>query len=124
MRQDIFVTNHNDFYHSDAFGGVVYEFPPKERVLVPVDAAVHMFGFNMPDKSDALSRLGWSWYPDPKTGRVVNDDTEGVKKLAKFVFTKAVTIEERIDSIEPPPPANATERARKKVDFLQTPVSI
>ena len=35
--RDIFVTNHNDFHHSDSFDGEVFDFPPKERVAVPVD---------------------------------------------------------------------------------------
>ena len=100
--REIFVTNRNDFHHFDRYAGVDYDFPPNERVAVPVEAAVHMFGFNMPDKSEALSRLGWSVKYDPTVRNYVNDD-EGVKKLARFVFTKAVMVEEPIDAPAAPP---------------------
>lgn len=90
--RDIFVTNQNDFHHSDRYDGVDYEFPPKERVTIPVDAATHMFGFNMPDKSEVLQRLGWANRHNPKTGKL-EDDPEGVKKLARFVFTRGVMVE-------------------------------
>lgn len=101
MRQDIFVTNHNDFHHSDMYDGVEYEFPPKERVIVSVDAATHMFGFNMPDKSGVLARLGWAWKVGPN-GKFV-EDPDGVKKLAHFAFTKGVMIEAPVDAPDPEP---------------------
>ncbi len=102
MRQDIFVTNHNDFHHSDCYDGVEYEFPPKERVAISPEAATHMFGFNLPDKSDVLTRLGWAWNYDPGSKKFV-ETPEGVKKLAKFVFTKAVMVEAPIDAPDPEP---------------------
>lgn len=116
MRHEIFVTNHNDFHHTDSFAGVEYDFPPKERVIVPVDAAVHMFGFNSPDKSATLARLGWVWTMDEKTRKFV-EDPEGVKKLAKFVFTKAVMVEAPVDAPEPAP-ANG----KPSLDFLSAPL--
>lgn len=89
--QEIFVTNHNKFVHEDAFDGVVYVFPPEERVVVPAAAATHMLGFNVPDKTDALTRLGWAWtIKKGKDGKgEITEDPEGVKKLANFEFTKA-----------------------------------
>lgn len=98
--REIFVTNNNDFHHADSFDGVEYAFPPRERVAVPVDAATHMFGFNMPDKTETLTRLGWATRYDANSKQWA-DDPEGVKKLARFVFTKAVMVEERIERIEP-----------------------
>ena len=95
--RDIFVTNHNDFHHSDSFDGEVFDFPPKERVAVPVDAATHMFGYSMPDKTDVLHRLGWSSRYNAETKRW-EDNPEGVKRLARFVFTRAVMVEETIPS--------------------------
>lgn len=81
---EIFVTNRNDFFHEDAFDGEVYRFPQGEKVTVPVIAAEHMFGFGKTDKTETLVRLGW--------GNLAND--EGVKRLAKFVFTRGVLVEE------------------------------
>ena len=125
---EIFVTNHNDFHHSDQYAGVPYEFPPKERVAVSVDAAVHMFGFNLPDKNNVLNRLGWAWHYDAKAHNFV-ENPEGAKQLARFVFTKAVMVEAPIDAPDPeqvglanagadeallPPPPRKT----KAIDFL------
>ena len=56
--REIFVTNQNDFHHCDSFDGVEFNFPPKEKVAVPVEAASHMFGFNKPDKTETLTRSG------------------------------------------------------------------
>lgn len=89
---DIFVRNTNDFDHTDHYNGMEFDFPKGERVLVPVEAAMHMFGFNKVDKTDNLSRLGWANLP--------ND--EGAKKLAKFIFTQAVMIEQPVEEIVPP----------------------
>ena len=93
---EIFVTNHNDFHHSDRYNGVDFEFPPKERVAIPTEAATHMFGFNMPDKNEILTRLGWATMYDPTIKQWANDPS-GVKKLARFVFTRAKMVEETID---------------------------
>jgi hypothetical protein len=59
--------------------------------MVPTDAATHMLGFNLEDKSDTLVRLGWSMKVDPVTKHYV-EDTEGVAKLANFVFDEAVMV--------------------------------
>jgi hypothetical protein len=120
--REIFVTNRNDFHHSDRFNGVDFEFPPKERVAIPVEAAVHMFGFNMPDKTEVLTRLGWATKYDPRA-RTFVDDADGVKRLANFVFTKAVMIEAPIDAPDPEPmgladaPAPPPVKA-KRLDYL------
>jgi hypothetical protein len=79
---ELFVTNKNGFNHKDSFNGVEYAFPVDEEVLVPVEAAEHMFGFRRPNKSDNLVRLGWANLPNE----------EGVKRLAKFVFTQPVMV--------------------------------
>jgi len=84
---EIFVTNKNTFDHRDSYDGEEYEFPAGQKVLIPVPAAIHMFGFNRRDKSDNLIRLGWANLPDD----------EGAKRLAKFVFTMPVLVEQPID---------------------------
>lgn len=90
---DIFVTNNNDFHHSDRYAGIDYDFPPKQRVAVPVAAATHMFGFNCPDKTETLTRLGWAMRYNTKI-KQYEDDPKGIQKLANFVFTRAVLVEE------------------------------
>ena len=91
MSNQIFVTNTNDFDHEDAFDGEAYVFPQGERVLIPYDAAVHMFGHNLKDKSETLIRLGWAMRYDATKKQFV-EDTDGVKKLASFVFDEAVMV--------------------------------
>jgi hypothetical protein len=95
-RDIVFVTNKNDFFHSDRFDGADYTFPPGEKVQVPVEAATHMLGFNLKDKTETLVRLGWASKFDDVAKRTV-EDPEGIKKLARFVFTRAVMVEERIE---------------------------
>jgi hypothetical protein len=102
----IFVTNRNDFFHADRFDGVDYAFPPQEKVAVSVEAATHMLGFNVKDKTDTLVRLGWASKYDTVAKRTV-EDPDGVKKLARFVFTRAVMVEERLDT--PAAPAAVDE---------------
>lgn len=97
MLQEIFVTNKNDFHHSDRFNGIDYDFPPNERVLIPVIAAEHMFGFNQRDKTTVLQRLGWAMKYDPEK-KSFTENMDGVRQLAKFVFTKGVMVEESVDS--------------------------
>jgi hypothetical protein len=91
MSSQIFVTNTNDFDHEDAFDGESYVFPQGERVLIPFDAAVHMFGHNLMDKTETLVRLGWAMKYDPASKRFI-EDKDGVRKLAKFVFDEAVMV--------------------------------
>lgn len=91
MGKQIFVTNKNDFVHQDRFDGEDFVFPPGERVLISADAAIHMFGFNLMDKSDVLIRLGWASHYDETVKNFV-ENPEGVKKLAKFVFDEAVMV--------------------------------
>lgn len=42
------------------FNGKDYVFPYGKPVDVPIVAAMHIFGFGMDDKSQALARLGWA----------------------------------------------------------------
>lgn len=127
---EIFVTNHNDFHHEDNFDGTHYDFPPKERVAVGVDAATHMFGFNMPDKSGVLTRLGWAWKYDPEKRKVV-EDPDGVKRLSRFVFTRAVMVEAPAEETGQtaalstgllPLPEPARARPKGAIDFLAADV--
>jgi hypothetical protein len=88
----LFVTNKNSFHHVDMYDGEQYEFPPGKRVAVPEEAATHMFGRDLVDKTATLQRLGWESRYDPKSRELI-PDAEGVKKLANFVFSEAVLTE-------------------------------
>lgn len=92
---EIFVTNTNNFVHTDSFDGVGYTFPPGEKVLMPIVAAKLFFGFGGADKTEALIRQGWA---NPLPGR---DPDEGVRKLANFVFTQGVMMEVPVESSAP-----------------------
>ena len=105
MGNEIFVTNTNDFDHVDAYDGEEYVFPQGERVLIPADAAVHFFGRNLKDKSEALVRLGWAMKYDATKKQFVEDEA-GIRKLANFVFDEAVmvsksSLEQRLAAKEP-----------------------
>jgi hypothetical protein len=87
----IFVTNTNDFPHYDRYDGEDFQFLPGDKVFIPKDAATHLFGWNMPDKTECLVRLGWASKYDQSVKNYV-DDPEGVRKLAGFVFDEAVMV--------------------------------
>ena len=94
--RDVFVKNNNDFVHTDMYDGQEYIFRPGEKTPVPIDAARHMFGMGNPDKTETLVRLGWAMIFDPSKKTYV-EDPAGIRKLANFVFTKAVVHEEIAD---------------------------
>jgi hypothetical protein len=85
----VFVTNRNEEVHADRYDGADYVFPPGERVLVPSNAATHMLGYNLVDKTDTLVRLGWAMRYDPAVKNYA-ENPDGVKRLARFVFEEAV----------------------------------
>lgn len=89
----VFVTNTNEDVHEDRYDGEAFVFPPGERVLVPVEAAIHMLGFNLVDKTDTLVRLGWATIYDPKTKNWA-ENPQGAQRLGRFVFDKAVMVSE------------------------------
>jgi len=92
MGRTIFVTNTNDFHHTDRYDGEDYEFPPGEKVAITEEAATHMFGRNLVDKSNALQRLGWAMKYDPAT-KNFEENLEGARNLARFVFTESMLVE-------------------------------
>ena len=70
------VTNTGKEVFEDGYAGERYVFAPGKEVSIPYEAAVHIFGHNLKDKSDTIARLGWA-----ETNR---DMPEGLKRLAKF----------------------------------------
>lgn len=77
MDEFVFVENRNDFTHVDKCAGVEFVFPPGEPVRLTRTQAQHFFGYGSADKASRLARLGWQ------------NDPDGVKKLAAFVFSGA-----------------------------------
>lgn len=87
----VFVTNKNEFLHQDRYDGEDFVFPPGEKALIPIDAAVHMFGYGLADKNNTLVRLGWAMRYDADAKNYVENE-EGVRKLANFVFEEAAMV--------------------------------
>jgi len=87
----IFVTNTNDFIHTDRYDGEDFVFPPGKKVYLSKAAASHCFGWNMPDKNEVLVRLGWATRYD-SVKKEFTDDPEGISKLAGFEFDEAVMV--------------------------------
>lgn len=81
----IFVTNKNKEPHVDRYDGEEFLFNPGERVMISIDAAVHLFGYGLENKTETLVRLGWASKYDPATRQFV-EDKDGVRRLARFVF--------------------------------------
>ena len=55
----VFVTNNTDYEVCDGYNGKFYDFPKGECVEVPIEIAVHVFGYDQEDKKPYLTRLGW-----------------------------------------------------------------
>ena len=53
------VTNGNDFNFAGRFNGVDFHFPAGKTTALPEDAAKHIFGVGLGDKTDVLVRHGW-----------------------------------------------------------------
>ncbi len=74
----IIVTNNSSTALSDRFNGVDITFPPGKRVLIDEDAAKHIFGFGVEDKTMHFARLGWL--------RSAGEMQAAMDRLAEFSF--------------------------------------
>jgi hypothetical protein len=95
----IYVLNLNTQDHEDRYDGVDYQFPAKPphgspiAVLIPKEAATHMFGWNLKDKTDVLVRLGKATEYDPKSKNFVQ--VKGaIQWLANFVFDEVAQVQQ------------------------------
>ena len=75
----IYVTNHTQEPLKDGFGGVFYEFLPGTTVEVSEEAARHIFGYNDPNKTPYLARLGWV--------KNTNELKDGFKRLSEWTLS-------------------------------------
>lgn len=108
MSREVFVTNTNPKVYCDRYDGEEYVFPPNQAVAIPTDAAVHFFGYGRKDKTETLHRLGLSFRASPD-GKGFQDDPDGVKWLAKFLFEEAVlqpasALKAALEGAKPPQP--------------------
>jgi hypothetical protein len=92
MSDMLFVINKNNFHHEDRFNGQDYLFPPGEKVMLSMEAAQHMFGLGLEDKTSVMHRKGWSFKYDAAT-HSFTEDADAVTKLKNFVFTRAKLVE-------------------------------
>lgn len=53
------VTNNGNEPFAAKFNGIGYTFSPKEPVTISADAARHIFGVGLADKTEILTRHGW-----------------------------------------------------------------
>ena len=92
MSEMLFVVNKNAFHHTDRFDGQDYQFPPGQKVMLSSEAAAHMFGLGVPDKTSVMHRKGWAFRYDAERKAFV-EDQDAVTKLKNFVFTRAKLVE-------------------------------
>jgi hypothetical protein len=57
--EEVKVTNRNTTTFRDAFLGIEYVFEPGKPTVIPVGAAVHIFGFGLEDRSRQFTRAGF-----------------------------------------------------------------
>lgn len=75
------ITNNTKTVIRGRFDSVEYEFRPGEPTDVHSHVARHIFGFGLPDKMPALSRLGWMQTSDQLD--------KALEKLRQVGFTSA-----------------------------------
>ncbi len=59
MSQNVRVTNRNEFDIHGRFAGIDFAFPVGQAVVIPEEAATHIFGYRT-DRARAITRNGWS----------------------------------------------------------------
>lgn len=77
---NVWVLNKTSDTLIDGWDGQKYEFLPRKPVEVPLIVAQHVFGYGLPDKTEALVRLGWI--------KTANDKPEGLARLAQFEISE------------------------------------
>lgn len=90
--------------HEDRFDGKAYEFPAGENRVIPVDAAIHIFGMGLADRSKQLIRLGWA----PTSAEV----PAALRRLNGFLFEQVREDEEESDPPEVPTQMEQPTQAR------------
>lgn len=56
----VWILNKTSEELTDKWAGETYKFPPNIPVEVPIEVAIHTFGYLKNDKTENLVRLGWT----------------------------------------------------------------
>lgn len=101
---EVTVKNKNSTTFRDSYLGMQFEFKPNEKVTIPLEAAIHIFGFNKKDKTANKVRLGIANHPDgdnwlgnfdiEAVEYVAKDELEEIEKLKQDLEERNLMIEE------------------------------
>lgn len=110
MNNEVIVVNKNPKEFTDGINGMKWTFKPNEKVSIPLEAAVHIFGLNVKDKTQTLRRLGLANHPDGAqwlkniqmdyVEYIRKDDAVEIEQLKIDLEAKQVEIEELTVSLK------------------------
>ena len=95
----IFVRNNSGLDFADRYDGVDYDFPDGKLIGCPVEAATHIFGYGLEDKTANMIRLGWA----ANSGGI----KQAFERLDKFEFLQGKMMVQ--EALEEPPVVNPVE---------------
>jgi hypothetical protein len=94
MSNYLSVLNNGSTSFKAKYNGVWYEFSPKNKTTITFEAAQHIFGVGIADKTEVLSRHGWLTHSSGMSSALAkldefsfgapNDYEEPVVELAEF----------------------------------------
>jgi hypothetical protein len=88
---DIKVYNGSGQPHFDRWNGMDFSFPPDSTVVIPAEAATHIFGMGLTDRYRQIVRLGWA----PTSAEMA----QAIKRLDSFLFEDADVEEDAPEEI-------------------------
>ena len=121
MNNEVVVTNQNPKPFTDGLNGMTWAFKPNEKVTIPLEAAIHIFGLNKKDKITTLRRLGLANHPDGEQwlANIKMDYVEYVRKEdAAEVEQLKIDLEEKM--AEADEKSAALEAAQTEITQLKT----
>lgn len=95
--QEVSVTNKNSTEYADGWHGHKFAFPVNKTVNIPLEAAVHIFGFGLKDNTPALRRMGVANHPDGKRF-LSNFKIDVIEYVKKEDADEATTLRAEVDS--------------------------
>lgn len=96
------VKNKTDAVIKSRYDGQDFEFKPGVTVAVSEDAATHIFGYGLDDKSRALIRLGWLINSTQYEGALARLDDIQFFAEGKVVFDEPADIKTGMKMAESP----------------------
>lgn len=120
MNNEVIVTNKNSTSFVASYKGIKFNFEPNEKIAMPLEAAVVIFGFNQSNKGPAMQRLGLSTNPNGAefyrnidfkyVEYIRKDDAEEIEQLKIDLEAKQVEIENLSSELK---------KAQTEIDQLQ-----